>query len=116
MPARKRRRDLSAVPQAQAGLRDAAARAERLLDWLEAAKPVEASGLPPLVEAKPAPARRRLWPFGRKVDPETERIQAILAELESVADGHPSAAARARQQAPQPDALLTAEQRLRAAG
>ena len=108
MPARKRRHDVTSATAAKvraeaeiAGLHEAAARAGRLFDWLQAARPQVPLADAPAVEAPAAAARRRsLWPFGRKVDPEAERQQAILAELNAATAGRPSAVERARDQAP----------------
>jgi hypothetical protein len=102
MPAGKRRRDLIVASEAQvAGLHEAAARGGRLLDWLDAAKPAGPLGEPPAVEAAPAPRRLR-WPFGRKLDPQAEREQALLAELKAAVSDRPSAAERMRDQLPAP--------------
>lgn len=106
MPAGKRRRDLNlAAAAAQtAGLQEAAEQAGRLLDWLEASKPALPLGEAPAVEA--APARRGLrWPFGRKVDPQAEREQAILAELEAAVSDRASAIERVREQVPAPSSI-----------
>jgi len=123
MPARKRRRDLTRATatdiraQAQiAGLHEAAARALRLHDWQAAARPgahpaPEALGESAAGPAKPA--KRLRWPFGRKLDPETERRAAILAELEASIADRPRAGAAAR--ALESEAKPAAEP-LRAAG
>lgn len=107
MPARKRRHDLRDAAAADAradaqltGLHEAATRAARLHDWLDASRPLAPLGDLTVVEAVAAKPRRRLWPFGRKEPTPAERFQAILAELKSSVDDRPSAAERARDRAP----------------
>jgi hypothetical protein len=108
MPARERRRDLRAATafdvraEAEiAALREAAERMGRLHDWMQASRPVEPLGELPAVEAPPARAKRRLWPFGRrKADPGAERKAKILAELEASVAGRPLAVQSVREEAP----------------